>query len=91
MATESNQTINNIHEQLWKVCKLLPSDFEPFGKRPDEERGADCSCGCKFFQPLEGILGMDWGVCSNSKSPRAGLLTFEHQGCKEFQENENHE
>ena len=27
---------------------------------------------------------MDWGVCANPKSPRAGLLTFEHQGCPEF-------
>ena len=29
---------------------------------------------------------MDWGVCANVKSPRKGLLTFEHQGCKEFEE-----
>jgi len=27
---------------------------------------------------------MDWGVCANPKSPRAGLLTFEHQGCPAF-------
>lgn len=68
----------------WKVVKKLPTDFEPFGKRPDDERGADCSCGCKFFHPLEGDAGMDWGVCTNQKSPRSGLLTFEHMGCKFF-------
>jgi hypothetical protein len=45
----------------------------------------DCSCGCRHFLPLQGQLGHDWGVCANSKSPRAGLLTFEHQGCAEFE------
>lgn len=35
-----------------------------------------------------GPLGADWGVCSNPKSPRAGMLTFEHQGCREFEEDE---
>jgi len=72
------------HHQLFKVLKNLPTDFEPYGNRPGDERGPDCSCGCKFFHPLEGDCGMDWGVCANPKSPRAGLLTFEHQGCKEY-------
>jgi hypothetical protein len=27
----------------------------------------------------------DWGVCTNSKSPRAGLLTFEHMGCPQYE------
>lgn len=72
------------HEQLWKICKKLSSDFEPYGERPDEERGPDCSCGCKFYHLLEGRAGGDWGVCWNPKSPRAGLLTFEHMGCREF-------
>jgi hypothetical protein len=74
------------HDELWKVAKCLPTDFEPYGLRPDDERGADCSCGCKFFHELEGSRGMDWGVCGNPKSPRAGLLTFEHMGCKFFEE-----
>jgi hypothetical protein len=30
---------------------------------------------------LLGDLQTDWGVCTNPKSPRAGLLTFEHMGC----------
>ena len=72
-----------IHKMLWRIAKQLPSDFEPWGKRPDSERGADCSCGCKWFLPCEKV-GADWGVCANPKSPRAGLLTFEHMGCKEF-------
>ena len=72
------------HLDLWKIVKCLPTDFEPWGNRPDSERGADCSCGCMFFHPLDGKEGNDWGVCFNSASPRAGLLTFEHMGCKHF-------
>jgi len=71
------------HEKLLKVVKDLPSDFVPYGNRSrDEDWGPDCSCGCKHFIPLAGKLGMDWGVCANPASPRAGLLTFEHQAAK---------
>lgn len=76
---------NTLHERLWQLARKLPSDFEPYGQRPDEERGADCSCGCIHFLPLEGVVGYDWGVCANQASPRAGLLTFEHMGCKQFE------
>jgi len=34
--------------------------------------------------PLQ-AMPYDWGVCSNPRSPRCGLLTFEHQGCWEFE------
>jgi hypothetical protein len=70
---------------LWDVLKYLDSDFEPYGKRSrKDDFGPDCSCGCKFFVPLEGKLGYDWGVCANTESARAGLLTWEHMGCKQF-------
>lgn len=72
------------HEGMWAVCRKLPSDFEPYGERVRKE-GSDCSGGCRFFVPLYGDLAFDWGVCANPKSPRAGLLTFEHQGCPEFE------
>lgn len=70
------------HKHLWTFVKKLPTDFEPYGVRVRES--SDCSCGCRYFMTLEGELGMDWGICSNPKSPRAGLLTFEHMGCPEF-------
>ena len=73
------------HEQLWKLAHSLPTDFEPYGKRSRDDGGADCSCGCQYFHPLEGARGADWGICTNPKSPRAGLLTFEHMGCKDFE------
>ena len=72
-----------LHEHLLDIVEKLPSDFQPYGRR--RRYGSDCSCGCKHFLPLAGSLGMDWGVCANSKSPRCGLLTFEHQGCFQFE------
>lgn len=74
----------DIHERLLTIVKHLPGDFEPYGER-SREYGSDCSCGCKHFLKLKGSLGHDWGVCANPISPRAGLLTFEHQGCDEFE------
>ena len=74
----------SLHAHLHTICRHLPSDFEPYGER--ERDGPDCSCGCKHFLKLPGKLGMDWGVCAHPSSPRAGLLTFEHQGCAQFQE-----
>lgn len=74
------------HERLHAVLKTLPSDFGPWGERSrDDDWGADCSSGCRWFVPLEGTLRYDWGVCHNLASPRSGLLTFEHQGCREFE------
>lgn len=80
---------HRLHELLHTLCVHLPTDFEPWGERSREENwGPDCSCGCRHFLQLELPLGADWGVCSNPRSPRAGLLTFEHQGCREFEEDE---
>ena len=75
-----------LHEHLHSICRRLPSDFQPYGER--ERDGPDCSSGCKHFLKLPGKLGLDWGVCVNPASPRAGLLTFEHQGCENFEGNE---
>jgi hypothetical protein len=73
-----------LHDLLHLVCIHRPTDFAPYGIRQRE--AADCSCGCKHFMTLAGDLGADWGVCANPRSPRAGLLTFEHQGCEFFEE-----
>jgi hypothetical protein len=81
--------MSKAHEHLWSVCKKLPEDYHPWGTITDDkrvnERGEelwlDCSQGCVWYLPVEGLLSMDWGVCTNPKSHRAGLLTFEHQGC----------
>src|SRR6266496_2006051 len=79
--------MSELHDILWTVCRKLPSDFTPYGDRDRDTAGpcADCSCGCRHFIPLEGESGNDCGVCANAKSSRAGLLTFEHQGCPQFE------
>lgn len=80
------------HDHLWQACPIRDEDYTPFGKDErwsDNRPWADCSGGCKFYYLLETrdgeVLGMDWGVCTNPKSHRCGLLTFEHQGCHHFE------
>jgi hypothetical protein len=73
------------HEHLWQIVRKLPTDFEPYGQMK-RQTIFDCSCGCRWYHVLAGRRGQDWGVCANERSPRAGLLTFEHQGCLEFEE-----
>jgi hypothetical protein len=74
----------NERSALLKVLKILPTDYQEYGgeiKRwEDPEKDyPDCSRGCKYFIELKENLGNDWGVCVNKNSPRAGLLTWEHQ------------
>lgn len=81
------------HEQLFTVLRRLPTDYADYGGQVVrwEGEGADwgdmdCSAGCRWARKLKGELGCDWVVCANPTSPRAGLLTFEHQagrGCYE--------
>ena len=81
--------MNNEHKRLLEVVPRLQQDYEPFGSvkrwEKDDESYPDCSCGCRFARALEGELGMDWCVCTNPASHRVGLLTFEHQGCQQFE------
>jgi hypothetical protein len=72
-----------MHDLLHTICRHLPTDFEPYGKRV--RTGSDCSCGCRHFLKLPGDLAYGWCVCINARSQRSGLLTFEHQGCEFFE------
>jgi hypothetical protein len=74
------------HDELFAICQMLPTDFEPYGKRSREIGGPDCSCGCAWYHTLIGDAQADWGICANPASPRSGLLTFEHQGCEHFED-----
>jgi hypothetical protein len=82
---------------LAECLKVLPTDYSDYGgevKRWEDDRLSypDCSGGCRFFVPLEGSLGHDWGVCAKEGAPRAGLLTWEHQagfGCFERGEDDD--
>jgi hypothetical protein len=81
------------HDELWAIRKTLPTDFEPYGLRSRyrETGGPDCSCGCAWYHTLIGQAQADWGICANPASPRAGLLTFEHQGCELFENEPSHD
>jgi hypothetical protein len=74
---------DKVHKIFWKVCR--DKDDYKSGKDTDNHNRPDCSCGCKWFYELDWPAGEDWGVCYCVKSPRAGLLTFEHMGCKYFE------
>lgn len=70
--------MSNLHEIVNALPVTTTKDWTQDTDSPD------CSSGCKFFLPLAGSLGNDWGVCACPRSPRAGLLTWEHMGCGEF-------
>lgn len=82
---------------LLDLCKVLDTDYSEYGGKirrhndPDY-RYSDCSGGCKHFIPLYNEKYRDadfnFGVCTNKKSKRCGLLTFERQagfGCFEVE------
>jgi hypothetical protein len=82
------------HGRLLKMLKVLPKDYSDYGgtvvRWSDNSKAyPDCSCGCKYARYLElsdGNVSFDWLVCTNPKSHRCGLLTFEHQGCQKFEQ-----
>jgi hypothetical protein len=74
-------TVHDLHEHLWTIAITHKDDYEPYGET--ERTRFDCSSGCKHYHLLE--ESSDWGICSNPKSHRVGLLTFEHQGCLKYE------
>ena len=79
-----------MHTDLLDAVTCLPTDYTPWGAvvrwSDNNAPYADCSCGCKHACALQGKLGYDWVVCTNTNSARFGKLTFEHQagaGCYE--------
>jgi len=77
-------------DRLSKVLQLRPEDYRPWGTDDrDANWGPDCSGGCRWALWLADLpderLGLDWCVCTNPRSHRRGLLTFEHQGCRAFE------
>lgn len=83
------------HDRRCAMVLILPTDYQDYGGTierwaDDGLAYPDCSGGCIHFRPLfteqSPFFDFDWGVCASPTSPRAGLLTFEHQagvGCYE--------
>ncbi len=75
-------------------CTVLSSDYTRAGgdvPRYLEARSSDsdCASGCRWFRALDGLdprIAEEWGLCTSPRSPRRGLLTWQHQagqGCFE--------
>lgn len=73
---------------MWDIVKILPTDYADYGGQverwaDDQAEYPDCSLGCAYYRRLISEYSecedADWGVCTNPNSPRAGLLTWEHQ------------
>jgi hypothetical protein len=85
------QTRNPSDDELWDVCKTIPSDWEPYGQRRwhrKKEARPDCDT-CRWFAELF-RTSPDWGACANPESERAGLLTFREQGCWQHEPGKEH-
>ena len=39
---------------------------------------------CKYYLPLAGEFGADYGACSNPISDYDGYVRFEHDGCSSY-------
>lgn len=89
----AEEDYNPVKNFSWDIVKVLPTDYSDYGgeivRWADGSDYPDCSSGCRWFAPIAGKLGFDWGVCANPKSPRAGLLTWEHQAGRGCYEHDN--
>lgn len=53
--------------------------------QPDEGQGYCLQCGgCRYYMPVPGRLGMDWGACSNPRSEYDARMVFEHWTCRVY-------
>ncbi|MFI7467828.1 DUF3027 domain-containing protein [Nonomuraea sp. NPDC049646] len=70
-----------IHERWLAGCHRRTEDPDYREEWYSEQCGA-----CRFWFPLAGALGNDYGACANAASPFDGRVRFEHDGCDAFQE-----
>jgi hypothetical protein len=71
------------HEELWRACHVHGLSYETWTA---DDLGALPQCySCRWYHELAGVRALDWGVCFNPDSPRAGLLCFEHMGCHQHE------
>ena len=64
------------HEQLWKVCRDQQAYRD--GTDTSNHERPDCSSGCRYFHPLEGQAGMDWGCARAAESARGAAHVRAH-------------
>lgn len=75
--------IPQIKKEYEKIHDRWAEDL--FKDVSDEDRWRDNQCGgCRYYIPLEGNRGADWGACSGKESPYDRQVVFEHYGCDAF-------
>jgi hypothetical protein len=87
-----NKALVNDREHLEETHKrwIKNIHWDRYGSNAREDwQGKQCLT-CRYFIPLSGIFGDDYGVCSNVASPLDGTVRFEHDGCDEYSENEDY-
>ncbi|MET7619943.1 DUF3027 domain-containing protein [Streptomyces sp. NPDC005408] len=80
-AGESSKELETIHARWIQNRNRRTDDPEYKEAWYDEQCGA-----CRFWFPLAGDLGSDYGACANRLSPFDGTVRFEHDGCEAFEE-----
>lgn len=79
-ASSSPDLLNEIHKR-WVARRNRDT-----GRADYRDEWYDEQCGsCKFWFPLAGELGSDYGACANARSPFDQRVQFEHDGCDEFE------
>jgi hypothetical protein len=70
---------NDVHDRWARKVNRIAEG------QPYEDAWYDQQCGaCRFWLPLAGPMGADWGACANAQSPFDATTRFEHDGCDQF-------
>lgn len=81
---QSNLSTDRTHADTCHRRWLERRNRKQESERYREEWWAE-QCGhCKYFIPLMGVLGADYGACTNPSAAFDGMVRFEHDGCVEF-------
>lgn len=79
--SSSPDALNAIHRRWVARRNRNPDDTTYREEWYDEQCGS-----CRYWFPLAGELGTDYGACANGRSPFDGRVQFEHDGCGEFED-----
>lgn len=78
VSTVDLSTLSGEQKALWASCRSLPTHEEG-------DQGPTCGQNCAKFMPLQGNIGIDWGVCVEVNGPRGGLLTNKDMKCSLYE------
>lgn len=75
-----------VGERPWPATFGDMIDGKPV-HRADQGQGYCFQClHCRYYLPLDGRLGADWGACSSAASQYDRQVVFEHWTCPEYEE-----